>query len=115
MRAPPPSELVRNERKKMKKLSHLSKSNHKLFTMLFSRASLQRGLRIRPSTSAPLLISRSFRRHHRTAVAMASASSSGQGQEEKKTKPEPVDPATLFDGGAGAADLRALCVGACSR
>lgn len=42
------------------------------------------------------------------------ASSSG-GQPEKPQQQEPVDPATLFDGGAGAAELRALCVGACSR
>ena len=46
---------------------------------------------------------------------MASSSSAGGQEEKEKKKPEPVDPATLFDGGAGAADLRALCVGACSR
>ena len=75
-------------------------------TMLF----LQRGLRIRPSSAAPLLIPRRFRRRVSGVASVVMAS----GQEEKP-KPEPVDPATLFDGGSGAADLRALCTKACSR
>jgi hypothetical protein len=80
-------------------------------------SSLQRGLRFRPSSSAPLL-PRRLRHRTETAAsssAVAMASSSGGQEEKPKQQPEPVDPATLFDGGAGAADLRALCVGACSR